>query len=1678
MSALLGQCVKQILFLSFGLVWILPQGVAAQEALAPGEFGKAIDFRRAAAGMIGSQSLVKTPFTVELIVKLDSKSGFNILLANEPKASSSHWELYSFAKTGHLSAYLPGSGTSHVKSTEDICDGEWHLVAMQMSPDRIRLFVDGQKVADQEVEVVAPENDGSTMAVGRLVEGGIGCDGVMDTLRIRQGLHRPQQDLVQDLAMDQDTLALWDFSQVDDEGSFVNSSNRVEKLILIPAVEIENQSADSGQQANSNTEKITGHWGEDAIGFRWTEDDSVDGRWQGMDKGPFLATGLQVEDQVVLKGLVVSLDSNSEGAICYDTSTMTPRAMWGGEFIRTEAPRYGLIRHPRPGGPLTWRGIQGSAWGDQAVHYQALWPRPQSCVLGYTVNGIGVLEAPEGFSGTTQGQCLRTLQVEAHEQPLEMTLAHVIAGSVTKKQRESWTIVSSLIDPQSAVAFRFLGSNPIPEMDFVTQPGQAFQTLKLVLPKSQQAQQLQIVVGNAEDLLQGDALLGVEALNFDELQQPGPLLWGEPLETQGSAGEVQAGLRMDVISVPFDNPHRALMFLSGIDFFENGTAAICTVHGDVWLVDGLDREMERVTWRRYATGLYQPLGLRIVDQQVHVLGKDQITRLQDRDGNGEADLYINFNNQGSTSAGTHDYATCLEVDRDGNFYYARGNTGIERVSKDGSRHEVIATGLRNPNGMGLGPNGLLTAAPQEGEWTPASNIAVVKEQGHYGYRGPQPNANRPLGYDRPMIWLPRLLDNSSGGQVWLPEEGWGPLNGAMIHLSFGRCWPLLVLPEKIQGDWQAGAIRLPFQSRSGLCRGAVHPGTGELYLTGLKGWASASVDDGSLVRLSPVSNQISLPIRQEILANGLILTFGDALDESTVQDPNNWSAEQWNYRYAADYGSADYKVSAPGQQGHDEVEIKSVTLLQDRRQVFIEIPKIQPVMQLAISYRIADHRKRGMDQTVYLTLHHLGEKTGEPGPHAATIQLDRFARPRREELETGLILRLSQQRIDGGFERDVRVNRFAALELDGLHVSPTIEPRELKAIFEGWLYVDRSQPVDFHGFGAGSADLSVNDQVLIAETHPEKGESTWSGVLLEKGLNRLELTWDTPKEPTAGFQLMWSSIDFEREPIPSNRWFHDPSNPGLVRAKTERLARGDFARFQCYRCHQLSDDILKSPQRMTELDFEAPSLSRVGKDLKASWLYHWIMNPHSLDAQSEMPTLFDPQNPEHQETVSNLVAFLRSKSQLEEENAKDRELNAETNPSQTKDEQEAGEYLFEEIGCIACHQLHNEVPNSSRISLQHVEQKYTRDSIRAFLKNPSRNQKHHRMPAFHLDDSELNQLSAFLLSLGNDHELAEVEEGHVEEGEKAFVEYGCANCHSTHNSTDNSTRAGRWSVPAISLRSDEGCLRSADSKAKKSASFPVIPDFNFEEPRRERLSQWVDEQLPTLAYDSPEERAERWFQDLRCYSCHQRDGRGGELAEILFDESIQGLTPERLPDLSWAGDKFNEKWLGQFLAEGSEKPLRPWLRARMPMFSEYGHGIARGWHRQHAPSTHSESTSKPENLALAELGKPLLGQLQGFDCRQCHALGRMPATGDQKTQVALGINLLDAADRLKYGYYRRWMLDPLRIDPLTKMPRYSEDRKTTKVTEVLNGEAMPQFDAIWLYLQHLRHEGSHEGQPD
>ena len=58
-----------------------------------------------------------------------------------------------------------------------------------------------------------------------------------------------------------------------------------------------------GQQSDEPSgqpEKLLGHWGEDAIGFRWTEQDSVDGRWQATEVGPFLSTTVNLGSRAVL----------------------------------------------------------------------------------------------------------------------------------------------------------------------------------------------------------------------------------------------------------------------------------------------------------------------------------------------------------------------------------------------------------------------------------------------------------------------------------------------------------------------------------------------------------------------------------------------------------------------------------------------------------------------------------------------------------------------------------------------------------------------------------------------------------------------------------------------------------------------------------------------------------------------------------------------------------------------------------------------------------------------------------------------------------------------------------------------------------------------------------------------------------------------------------------------------------------------------------------------------------------------------------------------------------------------------------------------------------------------------------------------------------------------------------
>ncbi|MCC6235875.1 MAG: heme-binding domain-containing protein, partial [Verrucomicrobiales bacterium] len=396
-----------------------------------------------------------------------------------------------------------------------------------------------------------------------------------------------------------------------------------------------------------------------------------------------------------------------------------------------------------------------------------------------------------------------------------------------------------------------------------------------------------------------------------------------------------------------------------------------TIHGDVWRVSGLDASLAKVEWQRIATGLFQPLGLTVVSNQVYVLCRDHLTRLQDLDGDHVTDYYEAFSSLIETSAGGHDYVTSLCRDQAGNFYYVDPK-GAHRLSPDGQSRHTLARGFRNPNGMGVSPDGrIVTVAPQQGTWTPSSVIHELRPEGWYGFPGPKVTADRPLGYDLPLCWIPHRVDNSSGGQVWAPAHRFGPLSGQLLHLSWGRCTMLLTLRDVVDGTAQGAVLPLKGRFLSGPMRGEFNPVDGQLYVVGSQGWQTAAARDGSFQRVRWTGKPLVVPTKWEAHPGQLRLQFNEALDPDTATDAGSYSLEAWNYRYAEEYGSKDWSVAQPDREGHDTWEVTAAAWDPATRTVVLTVPALTPVMQFALKFNLDAASGAPAAGELYGTIHRL-----------------------------------------------------------------------------------------------------------------------------------------------------------------------------------------------------------------------------------------------------------------------------------------------------------------------------------------------------------------------------------------------------------------------------------------------------------------------------------------------------------------------------------------------------------------------------------------------------------------------------------------------------------------------------------------------------------------------------------
>lgn len=632
---------------------------------------------------------------------------------------------------------------------------------------------------------------------------------------------------------------------------------------------------------------------------------------------------------------------------------------------------------------------------------------------------------------------------------------------------------------------------------------------------------------------------------------------------------------------------------------------------------------------------------------------------------------------------------------------------------------------------------------------------------------------------------------------------------------------------------------------------------------------------------------------------------------------------------------------------------------------------------------------------------------------------------------------------------DTRTERFAALYVPkSSPPTPFVPAGPFKATIRGDIDSPLRAEYTFIVEVRGQVKVSINGQEILDAAGASAPQYADKTVQLSKGANPVVIEYASDGEQDSQLRFDWSSKDFPREPVPAAVWTH-VIDPAVKKGTQLREGRMLFATRHCTACHDSGDLVPKDGTGMSELLMTAPDLTDAGARFKAEWLAAWVENPRGTRSDARMPHL-----PLTKEQAGHVAAYLATLGRAAGE------------PKLEEDKVAIGGGLFGTLGCVGCHTTpdHAGEDEHRRTPLAHVRGKFQTSALIEFLKMPATHNPFTRMPNFRLTDDEAAALSAYLLNTAKKE--FEAVPGDAAKGKELAAGAGCANCHT---GLEKSTLAAP-ALAALLKKPADGCVSEKPQKA---------PDFGWTTEQREALTAFLQSGLGSLKQDNVTEYAARQIKFLNCNACHALDDN--QSVFHLVEEEVTALTagapapehavegatvpPHMIPPLTWFGEKLQTGYMAAMIAGAQGFKPRPWLASRMPGFGGPGGGIANGLAHMHGLPLMDLPPEPQPAAETVEIGKKLVGADGGFNCVQCHGVKEQPATA---VFEAPGINLGYSSQRLRKGYYHRWMLNPLRVDPDTKMPKFSEDHTTTQLTDALDGKATPQFEAIWQYLQTLK----------
>ncbi|MFK5924087.1 MAG: hypothetical protein QM496_18065 [Verrucomicrobiota bacterium] len=427
---------------------------------------------------------------------------------------------------------------------------------------------------------------------------------------------------------------------------------------------------------------------------------------------------------------------------------------------------------------------------------------------------------------------------------------------------------------------------------------------------------------------------------------------------------------------PYPLPTGLKMEASGLAVLPDGRLAVAIRKGEVWILQNPSESSEDVKkyqWKRFASGLHEPLGLTWHDGALYTTQRSEVTRLEDSDGDGVADAYLTAAKGWGVSGNYHEYAYGPVFDPKGNLWVTlninigkgqkiAGFKGAENHQwrgwsmrqKPGGKLEPISAGFRSPFGLGTNAAGDVFATDQQGNWWAAGPLIHLRKGVFHGHQDSLRDADRPQSplkgaavkppknittaqamkqvkaYVPPAVWFPyNKMGNSTTG-IRCDRTGgkFGPFEDQLFIGEFTMSFISRVFLEKVKGEYQGACFHFRKGMQSAVLQMEYLPDGSMVIGESNRGWNSLGTRSYGLERLTWTGKMPFEIKKMEAQPQGFRLTFTKPVEAKSAADVKSYAMISYTYPYQQAYGGDELETQ--------QVEIVNAKVSSDGMSVMLQ----------------------------------------------------------------------------------------------------------------------------------------------------------------------------------------------------------------------------------------------------------------------------------------------------------------------------------------------------------------------------------------------------------------------------------------------------------------------------------------------------------------------------------------------------------------------------------------------------------------------------------------------------------------------------------------------------------------------------------------------------------------------